>query len=54
MRIAISGESPMDFDKAMQDPENPVNMKELFDCGDGLHPSAQGYVQMAEAVNLTE
>lgn len=42
----------VDFDKAMLDPENPVDMKKEFNCGDGLHPSAKGYVQMAEAIDL--
>lgn len=42
----------VDFDKAMLDPDNPVDMKKEYNCGDGLHPSAKGYVQMAEAIDL--
>ena len=41
------------LDEAMKDPDEPKNMKAEFNCGDGLHPSAKGYVQMAEAINLS-
>lgn len=43
----------VDFDEAMKDPAEPKDMKAEFNCGDGLHPSAKGYVQMAEAINLS-
>jgi lysophospholipase L1-like esterase len=43
----------VDFEKAIQDPDNPGRMLERFDSGDKLHPGDAGYLRMAESVDLT-
>lgn len=40
-----------DFDKLMKDKDNEKILAAPFDCSDGLHPSAEGYKQMATAFN---
>jgi lysophospholipase L1-like esterase len=42
----------VDFDRALRDPENPVNMLPQYDCGDRLHPSDLGYRTMGDAIDL--
>jgi lysophospholipase L1-like esterase len=37
----------VDFDAALQDPEDPEFLLPIYDGGDGLHPSAAGYERMA-------
>lgn len=37
----------IDFDKAMEDPENPNSLLPKYDSGDHLHPGAAGYEKMA-------
>ena len=37
----------IDFDKALQDPENPDRFLPKYDSGDHLHPSSAGYERMA-------
>ncbi len=41
-----------DFDQALRDPEHPTQMRPADDCGDGLHPSDQGYNKMGDAIDL--
>jgi len=41
-----------DFDRALRDPEHPTQMRSSDDCGDGLHPSDQGYCKMGDAIDL--
>lgn len=40
----------IDFDKALQDPQNPNHFLPIYDSGDHLHPSAAGYQRMAEEI----
>ena len=40
----------IDFDKLLQDPEDPNRFKAEYDSGDHLHPSAKGYERMAQAI----
>ena len=40
-----------DFDEYMKDPDDETKMMDLYDSGDGLHPSPMGYVRMVEAIN---
>ena len=40
----------IDFDKALQDPENPDRFLPKYDSGDHLHPSHAGYERMAMEV----
>ena len=43
-----------DFDKAVRDPNNERNLLNMYDCGDGLHPSPEGYQKMVEAIDNLE
>jgi lysophospholipase L1-like esterase len=43
----------VDFDALMRDPTQPQKLRKAFDSGDGLHPSADGYRFMGEAVPLS-
>ena len=52
MREGGSFDALVDFDKALRDPENPVNMIPKYDCGDRLHPSDLGYRTMGDAIDL--
>ena len=40
----------IDFDKALEDPENPDYFAPEYDSGDHLHPSKKGYERMAEEI----
>ena len=40
-----------DFDKLIRDPDNPQIMYSSYDCGDGLHPSPEGYQQLVQAID---
>lgn len=53
--IRTSGEfdSVVDFDAVVRDPANPVKMDPRYGDDDQLHPTDEGYAQMAEAVDLT-
>ncbi len=42
-----------DFDAAMRDAAQPLQVRAEFDSGDHLHPNDAGYAAMAQAVNLT-
>jgi len=42
----------IDFDAAIRDPANPLQMLAAYDSGDHLHPNDAGYQAMAAAVNL--
>jgi lysophospholipase L1-like esterase len=43
----------IDFDKIARDPEHPLHLLPVFDCGDHLHPSPAGYAAMAQGVPLS-
>lgn len=53
IRNSDSFDGYVDFDKTMQDPENPLQLLPLYDSGDGLHPSDTGYLAMANAIDLS-
>jgi lysophospholipase L1-like esterase len=42
----------VDFDRALRDPAHPARMLPIYDCGDHLHPSDQGYNAMGDAIDL--
>jgi lysophospholipase L1-like esterase len=42
-----------DFDAALRDPAAPGKMLARYDSGDHLHPNADGYAAMANAVDLS-
>ena len=41
----------IDFDKALRDPDNPAAFLPIYDSGDHLHPSKEGYHRMAKEVS---
>ena len=43
----------IDFDRAVQDPANPLAMTPAYNSGDFLHPSDAGYQVMANSIDLT-
>ncbi len=43
----------IDFAKAVEDPSDPARFLPVYDSGDHLHPSKEGYRKMAETVPLT-
>ena len=43
-----------DFDKEVRDPNNEKNLLRIYDCGDGLHLSPEGYKKMVEAIDKLE
>lgn len=42
----------IDFDKAVQDPEDPMNLLPAANSGDFLHPGEEGYKMMGGAIDL--
>lgn len=52
IRTSSNYDAIIDFDKIMADPQNPKRLNPLYDCGDHLHPSLDGYKHMGNMVNL--
>ena len=50
MRTTDLVDGCIDFDKALCDPDNPSIFLPIYDSGDHLHPSKEGYKKMAETV----
>ncbi|MFJ9420119.1 SGNH/GDSL hydrolase family protein [Streptomyces sp. NPDC101227] len=42
----------VDWDRTLRDPAAPVRLRPVYDSGDHLHPSDEGYRAMANALNL--
>ncbi|HIZ35981.1 MAG TPA: SGNH/GDSL hydrolase family protein [Candidatus Ruania gallistercoris] len=53
IRTSGAFDTVVDFDAVVRDPDNPVEMDPRYGDEDHLHPSDEGYTQMAEAVDLT-
>jgi lysophospholipase L1-like esterase len=53
--IRTSGvfDAVVDFEKALRDPSHPTGMLPRYDCGDHLHPSAEGYLRMGQIIDLS-
>ena len=51
MRTTDLVDGYIDFDKALCDPNNPSAFLPIYDSGDHLHPSKEGYKKMAETVS---
>jgi lysophospholipase L1-like esterase len=43
----------IDFDKAIRDPEHTTKVRQEYDSGDHIHPSAAGYKAMADLIPLS-
>ena len=43
----------IDFDKGLRDPEHPMSMLPIYDCGDHLHPGDIGYNRMGDVIDLS-
>jgi lysophospholipase L1-like esterase len=37
----------------LRDPDHPIQMLPIYDCGDHLHPSDLGYRAMGDAIDLS-
>lgn len=44
----------VDFDRVMQNPDDPAAMNPTYDSGDHLHPNDAGYGAMAAAIDLAK
>lgn len=42
----------IDFEAALRDPKRPTQMLPVYDCGDHLHPSDEGYLRMGDIIDL--
>jgi len=42
----------IDFETALGDPKRPTRMPPLYDCGDHLHPSDEGYLWIGDIIDL--
>ncbi len=53
--IRTSGQfdAVIDFDLALRDPDEPIRLLSIYDDGDYLHPSAEGYRKMGDVIDLT-
>jgi lysophospholipase L1-like esterase len=53
IRTSGAFDGVIDFDAAVRDPSNPLQLNPLYDAGGGhLHPNDLGYKAMADAINL--
>ena len=39
-----------DFDKYLKNPKNESQLNKIYDCGDGIHPSYEGYSKMVDCI----
>ena len=53
IRTGKAFDGVIDFEKAVQDPNNPDRIKAAYDSGDHLHPGDAGYQAMGEAIDLS-
>lgn len=49
---SVKADAVIDFDQALRDPAQPARLLPLYDSGDHIHPSDEGYTAMANAVDL--
>lgn len=53
IRSSEAFDAVIDFDLAMQDPNDPELLYSPYDSGDHLHPSDEGYQAMADSIDLS-
>ncbi|WP_218014139.1 SGNH/GDSL hydrolase family protein [Rubellimicrobium roseum] len=52
IRTSGAFDGVIDFDKVVEDPQNPGRIQAQFDKGDHLHPNDAGYEAMAQSIDL--
>lgn len=52
IRTSGAFDGVFDFDAAVRNPVHPLQFRDGYQSGDHLHPSADGYKAMADAVNM--
>jgi lysophospholipase L1-like esterase len=52
IRANKTADGLIDFDKVVEDSNNPKHINPAYDCGDHLHPNDAGYQAMSKAVDL--
>ena len=52
IRANKTADGLIDFDKLLEDPNNPKHINPAYNCGDNLHPNDAGYQAMAKSVDL--
>ena len=52
IRTSGAFDGVIDFDQALRDPARPDHIRDVYNCGDNLHPNDAGYEAMANAVDL--
>jgi lysophospholipase L1-like esterase len=52
MRKEAGFDAVLDFDRVVRDAKNPDLINQVYNCGDGIHPSPIGYFQMGRSVDL--
>jgi lysophospholipase L1-like esterase len=53
IRANKTADGLIDFDKVLEDPNNPKHINPAYNCGDNLHPNDKGYEVMGKAVDLS-
>lgn len=53
IRTSGAFDGVLDFDRAVRNPADPLELAPAYDSGDHLHPSFAGYQAMADSVNLS-
>lgn len=52
IRATAEYDGVIDFDRVLRDPNDPSRLLPLFDSGDHLHPTDDGYKAMADAIHV--
>lgn len=53
IRTSGAFDGVLDFEKVVQDPNNPLKLSPAFDSGDSLHPNDAGYRAMGDSIPLS-
>lgn len=53
IRTSRQFDAVVEYDVALRDPSNPLQLLPAYDCGDGIHPNDAGHEAMARAIALS-
>ena len=53
IRTGGAFDAVIDFDEGLRDPDHPARMLAMYDNGDHLHPSDDGYNRMGDLIDLS-